>query len=288
MDEQGTTEPQATQDSAASGQPTPQSFIGEDGDLKDGWRDAYLTDDIKQEKIWDRVKTVQNAFKSLASAERMIGKDKIAIPNENSGQAEWDAFYRVAGRPEKPEEYGFKRPEEMPAEYWSDDRAKKFQDVFHKAGIGKKQADMIIEAYNADILEEIKSNSVNSELRQDELVAALKKEWGTGYDSKIHAGNVAIEQYSKGNEEVKAGIISKFGNDPDFIKFAAALGSKFVEKGSVFTPTDGGVNVGQIQEEIAKLMNSDAFNNKNNPEHKFAMEKYNQLFKKKHSLSGKS
>jgi len=283
MNENAITEPVSTGKPTAESK-TLTSFIGEDGSFKDGWRDS-LPEEIRSEKIFDRVKNFEGAMRSLASAERMIGKDKIPIPNENSTQDEWDRFFKVGGRPEKADEYGFKRPEQLPEEYWDDNRAKKFQDVFHKAGISKKQSDAIIEAYNSDVLGELQTMQTNSKLAIEQAEAELVSKWGNQYQSKIHIGNAAIEKGIT-DEDHKQRLLQKFGNDPDFIEYSANLGGLFVESGAIPKPSTTGLTKQEIESEILKVQQSDAFLKRNHPEHNITIKKITDLYKKKASLTG--
>jgi hypothetical protein len=120
----------------------------------------------------------------------------------------------------------------------------------------------------------------DQESTQKELVAGLQREWGRAYEQNVHLGNVAIEEGVKGNDEFKERLTKKFGNDPDFIRFASNLGSKFAESKmidtSIPTPMD-------IQEKINEMMQTDAYMNRNNPNHKITVEKVQRLFQQKHS-----
>lgn len=249
---EGTTDTTGT-GTATAVQPTP-PLVNADGELREGWRDS-LPEDIRADKVFDRVSNWEGMAKTLASAEKMIGRNKVAVPNEASDEAEWDAFYLAGGRPDTAADYGFTRPEELAEEYYSEERSKKYMELFHKIGLSKKQAQAIFDTHNADIVAHLALNKQNAELEMETLKNGLALDWGNAYEQKKHLGNVAVEQGVNGDEEFKVRLTNKFGNDPDFIRFAANVGSRFVEHGAVDTskliPTPGDIQA-QIDEEVAK------------------------------------
>lgn len=262
-------------------EPTPNitSFIDKDGDtFKEGWRN-FVPEDIRSEAVFDRAKTVSGVFKSLASHERMIGKDKVAIPNENSGEEEWDAFHRAGGRPDTPME--LKRPDGIPEEMWNVDDAKMFSELFHKAGLSKKQTDMIMTAYNESTIKLLNDQRIDTQLAKEKADKELHEKWpGDEYKANMHAGNLAIEKGVAGDEELKARILEKYGNDPDFIMYSRNLGVNFQEGGTIIGDTQPGSTF-NVADAINDLRSTDAYKNKMNPGHKDALKKMSALYEKK-------
>jgi hypothetical protein len=117
------------------------------------------------------------------------------------------------------------------------------------------------------------------EQAMQEAQDSLQKDWGAAYQKHIHLGNAAIEQGTNGNQEFKDRIVEKFGNDPDFIRFAASLGGRFAEHGVV--TTSNSVTPVEIQSQINELMRSDAYTNGRNPDHKATVARVKQLFEAK-------
>ena len=238
MADPGTTDP------AQTGEPTPTEvpLVNHEGVLRDGWRDT-LPEDIRGEKVFDRVSDFEGAMKSLASAERMVGKDKIPIPNEASSDVEWDAYFVAGGRPNTAGDYNLTRPEELPEEYYNQELATAAQELFHKIGLSKKQADALFTFNNNTVITQLAKNVQDAELEAGTLKDGLYSDWGNAFEQKKHMGNVAIETGTNGDVEFKERLTVKFGNDPDFIRFASNLGGKFAEAGSpaaasIPTPAD--------------------------------------------------
>lgn len=249
MAEPGITDP------AQTGEPTPtEPLVNHEGVLRDGWRDT-LPEDIRGEKVFDRVSDFEGAMKSLASAERMVGKDKIPIPNEASSDVEWDAYFVAGGRPNTAGDYNLTRPEELPEEYYNQELATAAQELFHKIGLSKKQADALFTFNNNTVITQLAKNVQDAELEAGTLKDGLYSDWGNAFEQKKHMGNVAIETGTNGDVEFKERLTVKFGNDPDFIRFASNLGGKFAETGSpaaASIPTPADIQE-SIDNEIANL-----------------------------------
>jgi len=238
-------------------------LVNADGELREGWRDT-LPEDIRGEKVFDRVSNFEGVMKSLASAEKMIGRDKVPIPTEASTDVEWDAFYVAGGRPETAADYNFTRPEELPEEqpeeHYNQELATAAQELFHKIGLSKKQANALFAFNNNNAIAQLAKNAQDDKFAMEELKNGLYKDWGNAYEQKKNFGNVAIEEGVRGDEEFKIRLTQKFGNDPDFIRFAANLGSKFSETGSppaAMIPTPG-----DIQDQINAIEQSPAYKSK--------------------------
>lgn len=287
MTENGTTDATGTETTTVA-QPTP--LVNADGELREGWRET-LPEDIRGEKVFDRVSNFEGIVKSLASAEKMVGRDKIPIPNEASSEVEWDAYYVAGGRPETAADYGLSRPEELPEENWSPELATAAQELFHKIGLSKKQAAALFEFNNNNVITQLAKNAQGAELEATTLKDGLYADWGNALEQKKHFGNVAIEQ-GKDSDEHKVRVVEKFGNDPDFIRLMGNLGGKFAEAGSIKVegiPTPADIQA-TIDNEIANpAYGTDyAKHGFTKAQHQAQVKKVSQLFqeKTKHTKTG--
>lgn len=254
MSEEGLAAPEG-EEKPAEGIAAP-SIIDAEGKFTENWRES-LQEEIRNEPSLQAMTHINSLAKAFVDTKRMVGKDTMTIPTENSTENDWDAAYAALGRPDTAADYNFQRPADFPEELYSTDLANAAQDMFHKMGLSQKQADTLL-AWNLEqTLSAVKQQETDAELEQKTLTDGLYSEWGNAFEQKKHLGNVAIEKGSNGNDEFKARLTEKFGNDPDFIRFAANLGSKFTEHGSVETtmiPTPG-----DIDAQITELMKTVAF-----------------------------
>lgn len=231
---EGITDPVVAAEPPA-GQPTP-PLVNADGELREGWRDT-LPEEIRGEKVFDRVSNFEGIMKSLSGAEKMVGRDKIVVPNEASSDVEWDAYYVAGGRPDTAVDYNLTRPEELPEEHYNQELATAAQELFHKIGLSKKQADALFVFNNNNVIAQLTKNVQDDELVMQTLQDGLYKDWGNAYEQRKHFGNAAIENGTEGNEEFKQRLVKKFGNDPDFIRYSSNLGIKFKEAGAITIET---------------------------------------------------
>ena len=257
----------------------PTSFIGADGTFADGWKEKYLSEDIRNDAVFDRAKTVQGMAKSLASAERMVGADKMVKPSDKFGDSDWDAYYEAGGWKNEPVK--ITAPEGLPEGLWSDDRATKYSEGFNKLRLNPKQVAGIMEMYNTDLAQQLTDLNNNAETSLAKLKTELLAEKGNAYTQFQHNGNFAIEKGVRGEPpEFKERIIQKYGSDPDLVRLLGNLGGQFNESGSIpvqaMTPTPA-----DLQTKINEIYKSDAFMKPTHPDHKAAMANLKRLHEEK-------
>ena len=210
----------------------PTNFFGTDGVLNEGWR-GTLEEELREDKSLMSFKTVGALAKSFVTTKKMVGQNVIAVPGETSTEGEWQEYHKAGGRPETVEDYELKAPEGFPEEIISqvfpEERITKWKERFFKGGVSQKAAKDFINAFAQDILADYQLSERAKVTQKQELVAGLSIDWGAAFEQKKHLGNMAIAEGTAGDDEFKARLTSKFGDDPDFVRFAANLGGKFAE-----------------------------------------------------------
>lgn len=89
------------------------------------------------------------------TAARSKTEGLLKVPGADDPPEAWDAVYKAMGRPEKPEEYGFTKPEKMPdGVEWRDEDAAAYASWAHAAGLNKSQAAKMQELYTAHLGEQ--------------------------------------------------------------------------------------------------------------------------------------
>ena len=68
------------------------------------WKDS-LPEDLKNEKALESIQDIPGLAKSFIHAQKMVGTDKISIPNKHATDDDWNDVYSKLGRPSKPEDY---------------------------------------------------------------------------------------------------------------------------------------------------------------------------------------
>lgn len=222
MTEEGTT------DSTLTGTTTDPltSFIGEGGELKEGWQNALLPEDLRSQPIYNQVKDIKGAFSIIGNQAKLVGKKGTILPTELSKPEEWDALYETLGRPKTVDDYALPIPKEY-EDYFDDGLIKEARGIFHRIGLNQKQADALWEFEKIRIARIDKTIEQEEERTKLEAETALKQKWGTAYPENMHiAGRVINENVPP--EKVEA-FLGKYGNNPDIAELLAAVGKKFVE-----------------------------------------------------------
>ena len=88
-------------------------MLGDAGEFSENWREA-LPESIRGERCLDNIKNINSLVNSYVHAQHAIGANKVPLPNENSTEEDWAAFYKACGRPDAETDYktdGVKLPE---------------------------------------------------------------------------------------------------------------------------------------------------------------------------------
>ena len=261
----------------------PVSMTGKDGNFVKGWQTMLTDETLHEDKTLQTFKNIEGLAKSYVHVRKQVPLDKMAIPNEHTTEEEWDAWHTAGGRPPTAVDYNLARPEDFPEEHWNADLALAAQDLFHKIGLSSKQAAALMEFNNANFLTALKSQNDAIIANRQEIKDGLFKDWGAAYEQKKHLGDYSIEKGTGGDAEFKARLAAKFGDDPDFIRFASNIGGMFAEHGDIVTtqistPAD-------IQAEIDKEMHTDAYQKRTHPGHKAALKRVSLLFQEKNKVT---
>jgi hypothetical protein len=211
-------------------------LINKDGTFVNDWHlSESLPEDIRGSESLKVIKNLTDLAKRTVHAEKMVGKNKIAVPKQGAPESEWAAFHAAVGAanpalaiPSTPEEYKFDPPIGM-EEIYTEERIKGSQAMAHKIGATKSQYEAFMQADAEQTAAAIAVQNQAIERKHDEDTLALKKEWGEAYPERQHVVKRLISEAFGNNETAKMNFLQKFAGDPDFVRFAANVGSKMVE-----------------------------------------------------------
>lgn len=169
------------------------NFINPDGTFKDGWKDRYVPDELKGNKVFDIPSDLKGMAKILGNQAIMIGKygsTKGVLPiNDKSTPMEVEAYRASMGIPK--DSTGYKVPEGLQAE---PEILKGALDDFNKQNYTQTQVDAALGAYKsyvekaqADYDTKLKSMVAESE-------NVIRGKWGDKYDQRLHASQKFISK----------------------------------------------------------------------------------------------
>ena len=231
------------------------------------WKDS-ISQEFREDPNISKFTEIDALAKSYINATRMIGQDKVAVPNENSTDDQWNEVYGKLGRPESADKYKL----EVNSETAQIDEGsiKSFAENAHKLGLNNKQAQGILEYYKDSMEGTAQQSRIDTETAQAQSEAELRKEWGRSYDDNIKkAGAIAKANMSEDilNMELKDG--TRIGDHAAVIKGFANIANLMSEDKMIGTDEDSATGGRNLDEEISKIVNDrdGPYWNKGHPDH---------------------
>ena len=102
-----------------------------------------LAEDMRNEPSLQNIQDLDQLAKGYVHAQRMVGADKIALPNKHATEDDWNQFYGKLGRPDTPEAYEVNY--QPPAEGYEPTNLPGFQDAAYRAGLNSDQAQLLLD-----------------------------------------------------------------------------------------------------------------------------------------------
>ena len=233
------------------------------------WK-ASLSDEIRNEKSLENISDIESLAKGYVHAQRLVGADKIPVPNKYATEEDWNKVYEKLGRPKSADEYKFNLPEDKTVD---EAALKGFAQQAHKLGLLPGQADGVVKFYNDMIGQELSAANSIAEAARNKATTELKTEWGQAFDQKIAAANqVVASVFPQGFMSMNMEDGTKLGDNPAVIKAFAMLAERMGEDKIV----QGDGPIMQTPKQIDKEINSltapgSAYWDKNHPGHQDAV-----------------
>jgi len=239
------------------------------------WKDS-LPDDLKAEKALESIQDVTGLAKSYIHAQKMVGSDKIPVPNKFATDEDWQAVYSKLGRPENPDAYEFNLKDNSNID---ENALKGFKETAHKNGLLPKQAEAIMNFYNDMTQNYIEDLNSKSEQGRTNAEQVLKKEWGAAFDNKVQQASTIANKYM--NEDFAHLTLSdgtKIGDHPDFIKAFAGIANDLGEDKLIAAQGPQYMTPAEIDKQLVSLQQEgSAYWKKNHPGHAAAVKEVQDL-----------
>ena len=258
---------QTTTDTPTTNETTISSTTAEQPTVAKSWKDI-ISEEFRNDPNISKFTEIDALAKSYINATRMIGQDKVAVPNQNSTEDQWDEVYNKLGRPESPDKYKLEvKSDIVPLD---DGAIKSFAENAHKLGLNNKQAQGILEFYKNSMEGSVQQARIDTETAQANAEAELRKEWGRSYEENIKkAGAVAKANINQDvlNMELKDG--TRLGDHPAIIKGFANIANLMSEDKLVSTDSETVDRGTDYEAEISKIVNDrdGPYWNKSHPDH---------------------
>ena len=246
------------------------------------WK-VSLSDDVKADKSLENIKDINALAKSYIHAQKMVGSDKIPVPNKYATEDDWNAVYEKLGRPKTADGYKFDLPQDKQVDEVS---LKEFSSQAHKLGLLPNQAQGMVKFYNEITAKSLQDADSKALAARETSTKELKQEWGQAFDQKV--SQAATLAKSVGATELLNTNLAdgtKLGDHPVMIKAFAELANKMGEDSIVQASGPTYLTPNQIEKQIGELTQTDsAYWDKNHINHEAAVQEVLALREKKNQV----
>lgn len=222
--------------------------------------------DYIPEKFWDATKgeakidqlaisyaNLEKAFSGKSQAPKKPGAD--AAPEDHAKY--YADLRKFTGAPEKPEDYGLKAPDNLPAGVeWNGELATKAAGIAHKYGVSPEALHELIALNNENVGSMVAKSEAAQKEQVDAMVAELNAEWKDSAKNnwqRANRGAIAL------GVDLEA---SGLGNNPHFIRAALRFDEMIGDdKGLVSSDSTA-----TYKEQMERLQKSDDYQGKNGAE----------------------
>ncbi len=230
----------------------PQTFINDKGEFQSGWKEHYIPEEMRADKVYDTFSDVGGSLKMLGSLQNMIGKKGVIIPGEASPPSEWDNFHRELGRPDTKDLYEIKTPEDL-AEVYDENLVAEARDMFFDLGFNQKQVDALRAWEEKRVRGGLKAIAEASAKATLDMENFYKEEYKDDWPIMQQRANRLISENTDSEEEQKV-LCKVIGNDPIVAKFLGTISKKFQEHRIITDPEQpGGIAPSEALTEAKKI-----------------------------------
>ena len=198
------------------------------------------------------IQDIPTLVKSYVHAQKMVGRDKVVVPDENASDEDWKAFYNKVGLPTSLEEYEVEVPEDIELD---PEVMENLKQMAFENNITPKQLQKIIEHEQDIIRVQMEKEAALDEQYKEEGIQQLIEEWGEeGFQKNINRARTVLEEF--GDEEFDQYLDETgLADDPMMIKFLASVGSNLTEDNfTADSVAHLGVSKDDAQAEVDKML----------------------------------
>ena len=231
------------------------------------WKDS-ISEDFRNDPSIEKFTEIDALAKSYINATKMIGQDKVVIPNNNSTEDQWNEVYEKLGRPESADKYSLDAKSEVVN--FDDTAIKSFAEQSHKLGLNNKQAQGILEFYKNNMEGTAQQSKIDTETAQAQSTQELRQEWGREFDTNIKkAGALAKANMNPEILDMQLKDGMRLGDHPEIIKGFAKIAGMMSEDKIVSTESENVSSNTDVETEISDIMNNKdgPYWNRSHPDH---------------------
>ena len=235
-----------------------------------------IPEGFKEEKALDNFNNMEDFVKSYLHAQKLVGADKIPVPNKHATDEDWNEVFKRLGAPETPEDYKYNLKDvEL-----DQNQVSEFNKEAHKLGLLPKQAEGLIKFYNemnGNIAASQEDQAAQAQLNTE---TELKKEFGPQFSKRLdQAKKLAVGTLGQDfleNTYLKDG--SRLGDNLNVIKAFSNLADKLSEDEIIKGDGTSYMTAKDLEKEINELtQEGSAYWSKTHPNHQKAVQEVLKL-----------
>ena len=210
-----------------------------------------IPENFREEKSLENFNNMEDFVKSYLHAQKMVGADKIPVPNKHSTDEDWNEVFKRLGAPGSPDDYKYDfKDQEMDSQ-----QVQEFNKTAHRLGLLPKQAEGLIKFYN-EMNGNIAANQEEAAAKaQLDVETELKKEFGPQFNKRLdQAKRLAVNSLGQDfleNTYLKDG--SRLGDNLQVIKAFSDLADKLSEDPIIQGDGSSYMTAKDIEKEITEL-----------------------------------
>ena len=235
-----------------------------------------IPENFREEKSLENFNNMEDFVKSYLHAQKMVGADKIPVPNKHSTDEDWNEVFKRLGAPSDPNDYKYDfKDQEMDSE-----AVQEFNKTAHRLGLLPKQAEGLIKFYN-ELNGNIAANQEEQAAQaQLNVETELKKEFGPQFNKRLdQAKRLAVNSLGQDfleNTYLKDG--SRLGDNLTVIKAFSSLADKLSEDPIIQGDGSSYMTAKDIEKEITELtQEGSAYWDKNHINHQKSVDEVLKL-----------
>ena len=210
-----------------------------------------IPENFREEKSLENFNNMEDFVKSYLHAQKMVGADKIPVPNKHSTDEDWNEVFKRLGAPSDPNDYKYDfKDQEM-----DQGQVQEFNKTAHRLGLLPKQAEGLIKFYNEMNANNATSQEEAAAVSQMNVEAELKKEFGPQFNKRLdQAKRLAVNSLGQEfleNTYLKDG--SRLGDNLQVIKAFSDLADKLSEDPIIQGDGSSYMTAKDIEKEITEL-----------------------------------
>jgi len=244
---------------------------------------SLIPEEYREEKSLQNFNKMDDFVKSYLHSQKLVGLDKIAVPNKHATDEDWKEVYKKLGSPETADAYKYSLPEDHQV---PEDTLKSFSEEAVKLGLLPNQANGIMKYYNDVINQGLNDQNIKAEEARKISEQELRQEFGPTFDNKI-TGAKNLATATLGADFLNNTMLadgSKLGDNIQIVKAFANLSEKLSEDDIVKGDTPDYMTTNEITKQIASLQQKgSAYWDKKHPAHAIAVEEVASLIRKKNN-----